>query len=402
MKITNYSQPKVLTFERKTITSAPLPDADYELKPIASVIIVNYNNGEELIRCIDSVFANSPLDIEVILVDNDSRDESDIRAAALFPQIQLVHNIKNNGFGAGNNLGACGARGKYLVFLNPDTIVAGGWLRALIKAMEANPKVGLATSKVLLLKNPHQINTCGNNVHMSGLTMCRGMGSPADDYNQQEYVDAISGAAFAIRRDLYETLGGFDPMFFLYLEDTDLSWRTHLAGYRCLFVPESVVYHDYTLTFGPRKTFYLERNRYLMLLKSLSWTTLLVLLPVLLLAEVITWGFELTRDRRNWTNKLQAYAWVISNWKAIMQQRHQIQKMRQVSDATILHATKHRLIYEQTGQGFAVRAAHWLFDPIFREYQNFIRWMFQLEKLSKEDDNLGEDSPSLLSHEVSS
>ena len=92
------------------------------------------------------------------------------------------------------------------------------------------------------------------------------------------------------------------------MEDTDLSWRARLAGYRCLYVPTSIVYHEYTLRFGPRKIFYQERNRYLMLLKGAHWATLLVLLPALLLAEVVTWGFVLAQDRRRLANKARAYA----------------------------------------------------------------------------------------------
>lgn len=397
----NYSRTKVQILEQTATAAVSEVQPNRKFMPVASVIIVNYNNGDELIHCLDSVFSNSSLDIEVILVDNASHDESAARAAAIFPQVRLIRNRINDGFGAANNLGAKGAWGKYLVFLNPDTLVTVNWLRALITAMEADPSVGLATSKLLLLKDPRQINTCGNNVHLSGLTMCRGMGNPAETYTRQEYVDAISGAAFAIRRDLYEALGGFDPAFFLYLEDTDLSWRTHLAGYRCLFVPDSVVYHDYSLTFGPLKTFYQERNRYLMLLKNLSWTTLFMLLPALLLAEVITWGFELVCDRRNWANKLRAYAWVINNWNIIMQGRHQVQHLRHVSDAAILQATKYRLIYEQAGRGFSVRAAHLLFDPVFREYHNFIGWLFQLEAFSNEEEYVDENRPGLLPREVS-
>ena len=178
-------------------------------------------------------------------------------------------------------------------------------------------------------------------------------------------VGAVSGAAFVIRKDVFEALGGFDEMFFLYMEDTDLSWRAHLAGYKCVYVPSSVVYHDYTLRFGPKKTFYQERNRYLILLKGLQWRTLLVLLPALFLAEVVTWGFMLLQERKRLTNKLRACAWVVKHWGQIMRSRRQVQAMRRVRDRDLIARCTHRLAYEQTGSGFIARLAHLMFDPLF-------------------------------------
>ncbi len=338
----------------------------------ASIIIVNYNRWGELEACLRSLQNDPHPDYEMIVVDNNSSDGSRQKIAGEFPDVKPIYSEENLGFGGGNNLAAEEARGQYLAFLNPDTVVEPGWLAALIAALDADPGAGLATSKILLLKEPEKINTCGNDIHISGLTLCRGMGRPSDDYNQAETVDAVSGAAFAMRRDLFEALGGFDPLFFLYMEDTDLSLRARLAGYRCLFVPESVVYHDYTLRFGPRKTYYQERNRYLMLLKSLGGRTLLALVPALLLAEVVTWGFVLTRERRNPGNKLRAYAWVIGHWGEVWTARRRTQALRRISDGELLATARHDLGYEQTGPGWAAKAAHLFFDPLFAAFQRIM------------------------------
>ncbi|MDY0020535.1 MAG: glycosyltransferase family 2 protein, partial [Anaerolineae bacterium] len=253
----------------------------------------------------------------------------------------------------------------HLIFLNPDTEVMPGWATALIAALEANPQVGLVTSKVLLMQTPEQINTCGNAVHITGLTLCRGMGMPRQHYAGHETVNAISGAAFAMRRELFEALGGFDEIFFLYMEDTDLSLRARMASYQCLYVPDSVVYHDYQLTFGPQKTFYQERNRYLMLLKALKWPTLLVLLPALLLAEGITWGFALLNDRAHLGNKLRAYAWIIEHWQSIMECRRQVQALRRVRDRDLLREHAYKLDFEQVHSGMLAHLAGAFFNPLF-------------------------------------
>jgi GT2 family glycosyltransferase len=331
----------------------------------ASVILVSYNARSYLDGCLGSVLANLRPDDELILVDNASRDGSADYAASAYPQVKVIRNEGNHGFGAGNNLGAAEAQGQYLVFLNPDTVVEPGWLDQLVAALEADPRAGMATAKILLLADPGRINTCGNDVHYTGLALCRGLGLERQAYPDLGEVAAVSGAAFAVRSALFRALGGFDEDFFLYMEDTDLSWRARLAGYRCLYVPGSHVRHDYGLRFGPQKTYYQERNRYLMLLKTLRWRTWLVLWPSLLLAELVTWGFVLLRDRPRWTNKLRAYAWIARHWGRVMGSRKGVQALRRVDDRAILAHGATRLAYDQTGQGLAARLARRVFDPLF-------------------------------------
>ena len=99
--------------------------------------------------------------------------------------------------------------------------------------------------------------------------------------------------------EMFEKVGGFDENFFMYMEDIDLSLRVQLTGASCLFEPKSIVWHEFSLRFGPSKVFFQERNRYLMLLKTLRWSTLVFLLPTLLGAEIITWGFVLIKKAEN-------------------------------------------------------------------------------------------------------
>ncbi len=348
--------------------------------PYASVLIVSYNAGPALASCLRSLLVDpcAGPDVEIIVVDNASTDGSIDGLAFEFPQVRLVRSPDNLGFGGGSNLAARHARGRYLAFLNPDVLIAPGWLDALLSALENNPRAGLATSRILLLSDPQRINACGNEMHYTGLTLCRGMGLPADSLNDLEEVTAVSGAAFAIRRDLFLALGGFCADFFLYMEDTDLSWRARLAGYRCVYVPCSTVYHDYTLRFGPGKTFYQERNRYLLLLRGFRPWTLLLLCPALLLAEIVTWGFILLRDRANYRNKIQAYLWTLRHRAAILADRRRVQAMRRVSDRDLLARCTYRLAYEQTGAGLSAGLAHHVFDPLFHAWQRLsltlMRW----------------------------
>ena len=335
------------------------------MEPRASIIIVSYNNREDITRCLESVRRTACPGYEVIVVDNASTDGSADAVAAGFPEATTVRSSANLGFGGGCNLGATRARAEFLVFLNPDTIVEPGWLSALVNALDANSRVGLVTSKILMLGEPERINTCGNTVHLSGLTLCRGLGASSRSYQKEEEVDAVSGAAFAIRRDVFQSLGGFDESMFLYMEDTDLSLRARLAGWESLFAPQSIVYHDYSLKVFPLKVFYQERNRYLMLLKNFRWATLVALVPALLMAEAITWGFVLLYDRRNIWNKLKAYQWTVRNWGAIMNKRRTTQSSRKTGDHELLRRTSFRLDLGLARQGLTARIAQSLLDPVF-------------------------------------
>jgi hypothetical protein len=157
-------------------------------------------------------------------------------------------------------------------------------------------------------------------------------------------VAAVSGAAFAIRRDLWETLGGFDENLYMYYEETDLCWRAHLAGYRCLYVPDSIVYHDYKP--GSRsyhRLYYSMRNRMLLNLKNWRMATLLLLSPALLLAELIEIFQAFRCGKDGLRAKLWAYLWLFTNLPQLRHSRRLAQQLRSIPDAEIMSRFTHRL-----------------------------------------------------------
>jgi GT2 family glycosyltransferase len=341
----------------------PLLDEHHPFR--ASVVIVSYNAQQKLMACLQSVLRSLPEGAELIVVDNASSEGNADAVAAAFPEIHLICAERNLGFAGGCNLGSRHARGQSLVFLNPDTLVEPGWLEALIAPFEGNDRIGLVTARILLMAEPDRINTCGNDVHLTGLTLCRGMGRARDSYPAVEEVGAVSGAAFAIRRALFEKLGGLDEEMVLYVEDTDLSWRARLAGYATVYTPHSIVLHDYELRITRLKVFWQERNRYLMLLKSLRWPTLLALLPAFFAAELVTWGFVLLKDRGSIANKLHAYGWILANWRTVMRKRRETQELRAVPDRRLIQSTGFALDFDQTASGAVARFARYLFNPLF-------------------------------------
>ena len=310
----------------------------------ASIIIVTYNGRRYLEGCLSSVLAELWPGCELIVVDNASTDGSPAFIEETFPVINLVRNEFNLGFAPACSQAAILASGEVLVFLNQDTRVQPGWLAGLVRGLKNAENTGLTTSKILLMSQPDRIHLCGQNVHYTGLVFGRGFMSPAQALPDPTNVAAVAGAAFAIRRETWEKLGGFDGSFLMYYEETDLCWRAHLAGYRCLYVPDSIVYHDYTP--GSRsyhRLYYSMRNRTLLNIKNWRMATLLLLSPALLLAELIeiTQAFRCGKDGLH--ARLRAYLWLFTNLPRIRHSRRLAQQLRGVPDAEILTRFTHRL-----------------------------------------------------------
>ena len=174
----------------------------------------------------------------------------------------------------------------------------------------------------------------------------------------------FQGLRSSIKRSVLEKLGGFDEGFFMYYEDTDLSLRAVLAGYTCLYVPTSVVYHQYTFRFSPLKCFLQDRNRYVALLKTLRWRTLIVPLPSLLLSELVAWGYAFLRGLQHVLSKFRSCLWLIRNFSKILEARSRIQVLRKVDDRVILARFSHRLTFAQTAHPWIAVVLESIFNPL--------------------------------------
>lgn len=211
-----------------------------------SIIIVNYNTEGVLKECLASVFEKT-IDccFEVIVVDNNSNRESLNQLVEAYPTVKFEFLDKNMGFGAANNIGAKLAKGKYLLFLNPDTILLNNAIEILSIYMEKNPQTGI----------------CGGNLYRKDL-------SPASSFYDVDFmifeykiifnikrelgfnhtlmpknVKVIVGADFFIRKDIFLNLKGFDADFFMYFEEVELCYRAKKLGFKITSVPEAKIIH---------------------------------------------------------------------------------------------------------------------------------------------------------------
>lgn len=237
-------------------------------RPLISVIVLNHNGRRWLGPCLDALAAqvHAPPS-ELLVFDNASTDGSMMLVAERYPQVKVVQSTRNLGFAAGNNTAARAARGSVLAFLNNDTVVAPDWLTRLHAALASRPDVGVAASRIVFLDNPDMIDSAGDGYLRVGGAFKHGYGAPAREFSQAGEVFGACGAAFMIKRDVFDSLGGFDERFFMVYEDVDLSYRARLAGYRCWYAADAVVRHAGSATLGrlsASAVFYGQRN--------LEWT----------------------------------------------------------------------------------------------------------------------------------
>jgi GT2 family glycosyltransferase len=335
----------------------------------ASVIIVVFNGRRYVETCLESVLADIGGMTEVIVVDNASMDGSASIIRNQFPGVRFIPNTSNLGFAAACNQGAELAAGRYLLFLNQDTQVQPGWLAGLVQSLEEHPSAGMATSKLLFMQHPELINACGLEVHFTGLTFLRGLGERAEAYAKPGNVFAVSGASFAVRRELWEELGGFDSELGMYYEDTDLSWRAQLAGYAAVYNPDSVICHDQAQVPSASALYYSFRNRAVVFLSNWSAVAMVLLTPGLVLTELVEWAYALLLGRTALRSKLQAWGWLLTHFPAMYQRRKRVQQTRRTPDATILAGCNWRLTPKLAVSGFPGRLAAGVCSGMF--YVNY-------------------------------
>ena len=252
------------------------------MNPDVSVIIVTWNGRHFLEACLSALEAQQGVTFETIVVDNGSNDGTADFVRERFPSARVVALQRNLGFAGGNNIGAATARGRYVAFLNNDTVAEPGWLTALRAGVDERAGFALTTSRIVYLHDPSIIDSAGDSVLRWGGAFKRHHGASANAADQSEEVFGVCGAACLMPRTVFEELGGFDEDFFASHEDVDLSYRAQLRGYRCRYVAAAVVRHHGSATMGKVSAFAVfhgQRNLEWMYFKNTPASILVRSLP---------------------------------------------------------------------------------------------------------------------------
>lgn len=322
------------------------------MKPQVSIVLVTWNSGKYIQECLQCITNQTVRNYEIIVVDNDSHDESVEYITQHYPQIKVIQNKKNLGFCKASNQGIQASQGEFILILNPDVFPIATFLEELVNCLSQNRHYGAVGGKLLLFKEGKQSRIIDSTGLFPGKSFrARDRGNLTEDkgqYDKEGMVFALCGAAVLFRRAALEQVkvAGeyFDEDFFAYYDDLDLGWRIQLSGYENGYTPKAVAYHIRGGSGVGAKFFQKRpamqrltlRNRYFMLIKNLTLLNLLYFLPFLVVTEGMIFLYMCTRA----PYLLTVYRDVSRNLLKFWRKRSLIQQSRIRNSRYIRHWVK--------------------------------------------------------------
>ncbi len=319
-----------------------------DIKSKVSIIIPHWNNVDVISECLNSISSTDFSNLEIIIVDNASTDNSVKWIKYNYPSVTLIENDKNYGYAGGCNIGADHANGEYLIFLNNDTIQEKNWVSSLVNTMTSNSRIAALQPKVLNYYNRNIFDYAGGSggqmdVYCFPFARGRVFAKQEIDegqYNNKEKCFWSSGTCFMVRKNLFHKAGGFDDTFFAHMEEIDLCWRLYAMGFEVWVDPQAIVYHKNALTLPmhTHKKHYLNhRNSLLMLFSNYSIKNIFFFgIPRLILEIVACFYSILMLDWRHLTGILRSLFWIISHPNVIMKKRKNFFNTRIIEDKKIM------------------------------------------------------------------
>ncbi|MFA6427915.1 MAG: glycosyltransferase family 2 protein [Candidatus Buchananbacteria bacterium] len=309
---------------------------------------------------------------KIVLIDNGTPVEEEQRLRQALPEAVYLRQSENTGFARGNNQGFRWAQANgydYAVALNMDTIINPTWLAELVQAAESDERIGAVQPKILLWPSK-KINSLGNVLHFLGFGYCWGYGQE-DNFTDFKIRDVlyVSGCSAFYRLKALEQVGLFDEDLFFYHEDTDLSWRLRLLGWRTVIAPASKLYHKYEFSRSVKSAYFNERNRWIIMLKNYHWLTWLLIWPALVVMEVGILGYSLVSG--NFLVKLKVYRYFLSfkNWRNIFKARRQVQTTRIVKEREITKNFVGKIEFQEINNP----VLKYLVNPVFNLYWQVVK-----------------------------
>lgn len=255
-----------------------------------SIIIVNYNSGDRLRKCLAALAAQTYRDFEIIVVDNNSTDNSLNVEAPEGVDFKILPMVQNVGFAAANNRAAEQANGDWLAFLNPDAYATPDWLEAFVAGRERHPGVDAFGSLQLNANDPSRIDGAGDAYFAAGISYRGHFNRRAETAPPEGECFAPCAAAAFYRKEIFEELGGFEESFFCYSEDVDLAFRLRLVGGRCVQLRDAIVHHEgsgITEQLGGFAVYHGHRNRLWTYFRNMPLRLLVLTLPAQIAVSLI-------------------------------------------------------------------------------------------------------------------
>jgi hypothetical protein len=329
--------------------------------PSVSIVIVNFNGQKFLKQCLFTLLNTDYPNYDIVVVDNASTDGSVNEIEASFgsdSRIKIVKNSKNVGHSEGCNIGARMTDGDYILFLDSDIeFEAEDWLWELAKVMENDDSVGLAQAKIVLAEDKHCLDYVCEAIDALG-TWAANYGSKEDRLKENFEVLAASAGCCIVRREVFYQAGGFDADYFIYDDDTDLSLRVRLLGYRILFVPSAVVIHRGGVLRGVsgRMLYYSSKNRFYTVLKNYELRNVWWRFAVLtFFTFMVSLGFFAVKKQEEAKATLRGLITPIKDLPEIWNKRLMFQSKRRVKDFQLVKKGFIRNDFQSTLQDFKLK-----------------------------------------------
>lgn len=311
-----------------------------------AVVILNWNGKRLLQQFLPSVLAYSHY-ADIYVADNASTDDSIAFLKTEFPSVKVIQNHTNGGYAKGYNDALKHIDAEVFCLLNSDVEVTENWLTPIITEFKKNPETSIVQPKILDYKNKEYFEyagAAGGVIDKFGYPYCRGRIFNTIEKNTNQYTDAgifwASGACFFIRKDVFESLDGFDESFFAHMEEIDLCWRAFNKGYRAIYVSSSTVYHVGGATLqqtNPKKTYLNFRNSLYTVTKNASGNLFLLILTRLLLDGLAAINFLLELKFMHIVSILKAhFGYYIALPKLIKQRKSLPQKKQYYQNTSIV------------------------------------------------------------------
>ena len=328
------------TFGRNIITTEP--DSS-----LVSVIIPHFNGVEILTECLNSLQKSTWNNLEIIVVDNASTDNSVSVIQDKYPDVRLVECIKNLGYAGGCNAGSSFAFGEYIIFLNNDTIQEPDWIEPMVHVLESNLEVSAVQPKIKNYYDREKFDYaggCGGEMDIFGFPYTRGrifntIETDTGQYDSTQEIFWASGTAFMTRKSVFFKACRFDDTLFAHMEEIDYHWKCKLMGYTVMASPESIVYHmgGKTLDYqSPKKTYLNHRNSFLLLLTNYSIPLAAYLFFPRLVLEIISGIYELVNGRyRHFSAIMKSLFWLLFHPHKIIKRIGLTRYLREKKDREI-------------------------------------------------------------------
>lgn len=295
-----------------------------------SIIIPCFNAEKYISRCLDSILASKLVNFEVIVVDDGSTDKSRkvLRNYENSSQVKVFSFKENRGPAQARNFGAAQALGKYLVFLDIDTEIEKGSLKKIIGRFERDKTIGALQTKIMMGRGKN-IETAGHFLSPIGFPYEIGVGENEEKWNKEKEILGARGAGMAVRKDVFKKIGGFDEDYMIYGEETDLCWRTWLAGFKVIYFPKAKVYHFGKSTLKKETVYRIfyegAKNNTGNILKNASFGMLLWVLPLHILGWILLSIKLILQGKLRQTRWIyQGLGWNLKNLEKNLKKRKQV------------------------------------------------------------------------------